>query len=602
MKNLYLLFICWLSLGASQAQNESSPLNLKVLIGEWTLDMTPHDKTDSSFAMMNITEIEGQAFKGEFYREGVAIRNAQTHTRSGTLYGALISGDGTGEYHSTFYYKDGVLHGTTHAIQKNFLSVWTATKNTNQAFKPSFKISQKTTHKIPQGQTYTFGYLKVLENRQVSNSQTIELPVYIFKSRSKNPKKDPIIYTVGGPGASTMSSAQYMKYYKYLDDRDFILIEQRGTQYAKPHLACPEWAQAIYQSRLPNSDAQQTDLLFTDAAKNCRDRLIQQNIDLNGYNTNEIAADINDLVQVLDIQEYNLLTISYSTKIAQVLLRDYPDRIRSAVLDSPLPLEVNYDEESVQNLLATVDQLLADCEANEKCSTAFPNIKNRFHDYLKSKSVDPLVVSMDHPETGKTTTFYLKGEDLIGVFTLASTNEVASIPLEIAKLLDGDLTSVKKQLKYLFQKPGMGNGKGMRLSVWCAEEHPFNSQEIIAKERSKYPEVTGLAPNVFDAEVCEIWGVKRAAAIENQAVKSDIPVLLISGEYDNETPVKWAEAMRKNLSNSHHLVFKAWKHIPTTNWGDPCAMQAANDFFNAPHKKPEPNCLKQMKRPEFITE
>ena len=82
-----------------------------------------------------------------------------------------------------------------------------------------------------------------------------------------------------------------------------------------------------------------------------RDRLAKEGIDFNGYNTNEIAADINDLANVLEIEEYNLLTISYSTKIAQVLIRDYPEKIRSVVMDSPLPLEASYDEESVKNLL-----------------------------------------------------------------------------------------------------------------------------------------------------------------------------------------------------------------------------------------------------------
>ena len=85
-------------------------------------------------------------------------------------------------------------------------------------------------------------------------------------------------------------------------------------------------------------------------------------------------------------------------------------------------------------------------------------------------------------------------------------------------------------------------------------------------------------------------------------MKSDIPVLLISGEYDNETPVKWAESMTNNLSNSYHLIFKGWKHGPTTNWGNPCAMQAANDFFNAPGVKPSPDCLNQIKKPVFKTE
>jgi pimeloyl-ACP methyl ester carboxylesterase len=57
-----------------------------------------------------------------------------------------------------------------------------------------------------------------------------------------------------------------------------------------------------------------------------------------------------------------LLTLSYGTKIAQTLLRDYPEGIRSVVMDSPLPLEVNYDEESVGNLLESWELIFRDCQ------------------------------------------------------------------------------------------------------------------------------------------------------------------------------------------------------------------------------------------------
>ncbi|NKI30432.1 alpha/beta hydrolase [Croceivirga thetidis] len=473
---------------------------------------------------------------------------------------------------------------------------------TEKKFKPTFTTSKKTTHKIPEGQEYTFGYLEVLENRNKPNGNTIKLPVYIFKSRSKNPKPDPILYTVGGPGYTSMRSSKYMKYYQYLDDRDFILFEQRGTQYAEPSLDCPEWAQAIYASNQPNFDSTKTDSLFQNAAKECSERLRRKGIDLNSYTTNHIAADINDLMNVLEIEEYNLLTMSYSTKIGQVLLRDYPDKIRSVVMDSPLPMEVNYDEESVSNLLASLDKLFDDCETDTNCNASFPNIKSRFIAYLEEKTNNPLEVQVENPENGKLETFYLKGEDLISVFSNASTGDVPNIPFEINKLLNNDLTSVKEQLSYLFQSPGKGIGTGMRLSVWCAEETPFNSQEKIMLETNRYPEVKGLSPAVFDKEVCAIWGVKNVSEIENMAVKSDVPVLLISGEYDESTPVRWAEAMTKNLTNSYHLIFNGWKHGPTTNWGNPCAMQAANDFFNNPTAEPKPACFAQIRRPEFKTE
>ncbi|SMG50193.1 alpha/beta hydrolase fold [Marivirga sericea] len=484
-----------------------------------------------------------------------------------------------------------------------FFSITSCAQNSinKSDFLPTFKESKETTHEISAKQNYTFGYLEVLENRRNPKSSTIHIPVYIFRSRSENPKKDPIIYTVGGPGYTSMRASQYMEYYKYLDDRDFILFEQRGTQYAKPSLDCPEWSKAVYQSDLSNFDTTKTDSLFQKAAKACNEQLRRKGIDLNYYTTNQIAADINDLINVLKIEKYNLLTMSYSTKIGQVLIRDYPDKIRSVVMDSPLPLEVNYDEESVKNLLETITKLLSDCENDEKCNSSFPNIKNRFFKYLEEKTIHPLQVEIENPKNGKIETFYLKGEDLISVFSSANTGEVPNIPFEIDRLLNNDLTSVEEQLSYLFQEPGKGIGIGMRLSVWCAEEYPFNSQEIIKSESIKYPQTKGLSPAVFEKEICEIWGVQKVADIENEPIKSNIPVLLISGEYDNETPVKWAESMANKLTNSFHLVFKGWKHGPTTNWSNQCAMQAANDFFNSPTIKPNPECFAEIKRPEFKT-
>ncbi len=477
-------------------------------------------------------------------------------------------------------------------------------KETSAVFTPTFTESATTTHTIPEGQNYTFGYVEVLENRENPAGNTIKLPVYIFKSRNKNPKKDPIIYTVGGPGSSTMRSAQYMNYYQYLDDRDFILFEQRGTQYAQPHLDCPEWSEALYMSNLPDVTEKQSDSLLESAAKRCRERLTAKGIDLNQYNTNAIAADIEDLRKVLDIQEYNLLTISYSTKIAQVLLREYPKPIRSVVMDSPLPLAVNYEEESIENLMEVVTKLLSDCEANEECATKFPNLKNRFFQYLKDKTENPLQVEVTNPNTGKLETFYLEGKNLIMIFTETDSNTVAYVPNEIQKLLNNDLSSVKEQLAGLFQKPTQftGAGIGMRLSVWCAEEYPFATQTIIDAQQTNYPEVKGLSPMVFESNICDIWSVQPAKEIENKAVQSDVPILLLSGEYDSETPVKWASQLQKNFPNSFHLTFKGWKHTVTTNWSNPCGMEVANAFFNDPSSKPNPACFDEIESLEFKVE
>ncbi len=119
-----LLFLSFLYLPSS-AQSDPDP---QVLVGEWQLDMSPEDPDDANFASMLIRKVGKSTFSGYFYRPGVPIREARIRISQGRVYGALLSGDNSGDYHSAFFFEDGRLHGTTHALERDFLAVWTAVK------------------------------------------------------------------------------------------------------------------------------------------------------------------------------------------------------------------------------------------------------------------------------------------------------------------------------------------------------------------------------------------------------------------------------------------------------------------------------------------
>ena len=107
---------------------ETAPLDLTLLKGVWTLDLSPENTSDDNFAKMTITNVGENSLEGTFYRDGVKIREGRINTQRGILYAALVSGDNSGTYNTSFYYKDGILFGTTHSVDKDFLAVWTATK------------------------------------------------------------------------------------------------------------------------------------------------------------------------------------------------------------------------------------------------------------------------------------------------------------------------------------------------------------------------------------------------------------------------------------------------------------------------------------------
>lgn len=125
MKAIILFSVSLLLIVGEAIGQESST---DVLVGNWKLDMSPQNVSDSNFAIMEITSVEKNEIKGTFYRKGVKLREGQVNTQTGVIYGALVSGDNSGEYNTSFYYKDGKLYGTTHAIGRGFLSVWVATK------------------------------------------------------------------------------------------------------------------------------------------------------------------------------------------------------------------------------------------------------------------------------------------------------------------------------------------------------------------------------------------------------------------------------------------------------------------------------------------
>lgn len=463
---------------------------------------------------------------------------------------------------------------------------------------PRFVPSNKPPISVdPEKTPYTFGYLEVPENRRKTDSRMIRLPVYIFKSRSKNPAPDPVLYTVGGPGSSSMGAAPYMRAFRYLDDRDLILFEQRGTTHARPNLACPEWSEVSAHLDGQSLSWAASNAKYVAAATKCRDRLLAQNIDLDGYNTREIAADIEDLRRVLGIGQLNLLTISYSTKIAQTMMRDFPASLRSVVMDSPLPLAVSYDETALTNLMATYDTVFADCAAAPDCAANYPNLRRRFLNYLTDLSANPLELQVDKPDGKGKTPVQFTSIDVAAFLAELNSGEVTRFPAQLDAVIRGDTQLLKDNFSWA--RPAPGNGQGMRLSVWCSEELPFVDPEKVTEEMKRFPFLQNVNPMVFSFEVCRAWGVRAAPAVENLPVSSSIPTLLISGTYDPDTPVSWAALLKRELTNSHHLIFPGWTHVPSTYWDDPCAMEAANAFFNAPGQKPEVPCLADLAGPDF---
>lgn len=464
---------------------------------------------------------------------------------------------------------------------------------------PRFEYSDTSIIDLPKNQNIKFGYLIVLEDRTKPKGKTLRLPVFILKSRSTNPKSDPILYTSGGPGSSSVSTAKYGEYFSYLDDRDFIVFEQRGTRYAQPNLACDELDSLKKSNSWINLSEAQKAKIEVQAAMHCQMRLSAAGNNLSTYNTKSSADDIEDLRKVLGIKQFNLFSVSYSTKIAQVLLRDYPKSIRSAVLDSPLPLWVNYDETSLKFFHEKLNLLFSSCASDSVCNRAFPNLKNRFLQFIEETNKKSILLPIKSPIDSSPIYVSLKGYQITSFISLGNTWRLSGFPKFLDKLCNGDYKVLEPFVYNLFSDNN--RSMGMRLSVWCSEEYPFENLSKKVKYKDVPSQFFGMTSDAVPIEICKIWKVEKAKPIENEPFKTNAPVLLINGEFDPDTPAFWGGQLQKAFTNSYHFVFKGMSHTPTQNWDNNCGMQLANSFFNNPFTRPIPKCLEDLKPVSYDT-
>ncbi len=443
---------------------------------------------------------------------------------------------------------------------------------------------------VPQGIKAECGRLFVPEDRRRTGSKTLRLPVIIIKSTSEHPAPDPVFYTGGGPGGGTMMRVNgAARLAPYTRDRDFIIFGQRGTGFAEPNLSCPEVDAANLKSSEQNFTRKKFLAEQVKAAKVCRDRLAGAGHVLSAYDSAANAADIEDLRKTLGIEKWNLYGVSYSARVMLNYIREYSRHVRSVILDSVLPTTVNWNEVGVDNLINSINLLFARCQGDEKCAAKYPKLEKEFYALLKTANKKAVVLNVN--KDGKVYPIKLYGNDIVeGIYDdLSDTDLIYRVPHIITEVSKGNFGSL---MPYAEAKLNQGGyAWGMRYSVWCREEMPFENYRTIARQSTKYSAIKGFSIMGAMPGICRVWNVPPASGVENEPVKSDIPALLLSGEYDPNTPMQWNRLVASWFVNSHSYEVKSTSH--GVLFGNPCAVRVAASFLRDP-SKPDTSCLAKI--------
>ena len=97
-------------------------------------------------------------------------------------------------------------------------------------------------------------------------------------------------------------------------------------------------------------------------------RLSKAGINLSLFTTSSSAADVHDLIQALGYQQVNLYGGSYGTRLALEVMRDFPQHIRSVVMDSTLPPQVDLFTSVPASATRSFTLLFNACAADAACN------------------------------------------------------------------------------------------------------------------------------------------------------------------------------------------------------------------------------------------
>lgn len=453
---------------------------------------------------------------------------------------------------------------------------------------------------VPEGSALGCGFVVVPEDHNDADGPTIRLAVVVVKDLSPDHEPDPVIVLSGGPGGKTVQDAGEMAlvYDAVHPRRDLILFDQRGVGLSQPALECPELEEAFLEV-LDEADVDVALKTKSDALMACRDRLTGEGHNLSAYNTTQSAADVNAIRIALGYDRMNVYGGSYGSFLAQATMRDYPEGIRSVVLASVWPLEKSASVEGDATIAEAVMAVLDACAVDQACNNAYPNLKDVLFETIDQLNIEPVPIVATNTADGEAYDVLLTGGEVTEDLTAALyvTQFIPALPRAIYDLHNGDYELMARLAGFKMALIG-GLSRGMQYSVVCAEDLIGRTPEDLLEAEMSIPrQLRGAADPELVIEYgifgrCENWPVEEADPSFKEPVVSDIPTLILEGEFDPVTPPEYGRLVAEKLSSSYFFEFPGAGH--NVGSGSECAGSITAEFVDEPTREPDAACIADM--------
>ncbi|MBV9263550.1 MAG: alpha/beta fold hydrolase [Candidatus Eremiobacteraeota bacterium] len=439
------------------------------------------------------------------------------------------------------------------------------------------------------------GTLTVFENRAAHSGRTIEIG--FIDIAAKHPSHRAIAFNPGGPGAAATDNAADFAdvtagaLATLRDTYDLLLVDDRGTGKSAPQNC--DFAPAAYPELYFNQ-------LWPDAlVRSCRDQLAAH-ADLSLYTTSIAADDLDDVRAALGYPKLVLFGGSYGTKFYLDFARRHPDSVESIFLEGvapphfyilPLPM--------ARGAQTAIEHLEAACRSDRTCSAHFPHFSEHFAAVVRRFDAGPVSFAVRNSVTHRLQPVALSKEVFVETIrhTMYFPAAAAFIPVTIERAYRGDYTPLGEMASQMSQLFSDLQADGLNLSVTCAEDIPFITDADVVRYSAGTFE--GDARVRAQQRACKLWNVNPAPASFAEPVRSDAPILMVSGGDDPATPPQYAREALPYLPNARIMLVPGASHDSDL---PPCVDAAMVKFVHARSAAGlELNsCAATYRRPKFV--
>jgi pimeloyl-ACP methyl ester carboxylesterase len=334
--------------------------------------------------------------------------------------------------------------------------------------------------------------------------------------------------------------------------------------------------------------------------RSCRDALAAH-ANLSLYTTSIAADDLDDVRAALGYPKLVLYGGSYGTQFYLDYARRHPETVESIVLGGvapphfyilPLPM--------ARGAQTSIDNLEKACRQDRTCAAHFPQFSEHFAAVASRFDAGPVAVVIQNTVTHRPQSVELTKE----VFAETIRHELyfpqgaAYIPVTIERAYRGNYASLADMVGQMALLFANIVDNGLNLSATCAEDIPFISDADVATYSAGTFE--GDARVRAQQGACKIWSVDPAPAAYHDPVRSNAPILMISGTDDPASPPEYGRRALAYLPNGRQMLVPGASHDSNL---PPCVDGTIVAFVRAQSAAglDLDHCAATYKRPAFVT-